>query len=159
MIASIFLLCGLALIFIEFYIPGAIMGVLGSIFLIASIIVFTSQINSIWATIFYIFFTFSCVVLLIRFTLWRIVHTRQEYSIYLKKDQKGFQASEYDRNAIGKLGMVLTDLKPGGYILIDGEQHQAISLTGYISKGEEVVVVSGQEESLIVKNLFPTQTI
>ncbi|WP_075882887.1 NfeD family protein [Candidatus Protochlamydia sp. W-9] len=159
MIAFLFLLCGLALIFIEFYIPGAIMGVLGSIFLIASIIVFTSQTNSIWATIFYIFFTFSCVVLLIRFTLWRIVHTRQEYSIYLKKDQKGFQASEYDQNAIGKLGMVLTDLKPGGYILIEGKQHQAISLTGYISKGEEVVVVSGQEESLIVKNLFPTQTI
>ncbi|WP_213105664.1 NfeD family protein [Candidatus Protochlamydia amoebophila] len=159
MTASLFLLCGLALIFIEFYIPGAIMGVLGSIFLIASIIVFTSQTNSIWATIFYIFFTFSCVVLLIRFTLWRIVHTSQGYSIYLKKDQKGFQASEYDRNAIGKLGIVLTDLKPGGYILIDGKQHQAISLTGYISKGEEVVVVSGQEESLIVKNLFPTQTI
>ncbi|WP_052236405.1 NfeD family protein [Candidatus Protochlamydia amoebophila] len=87
------------------------------------------------------------------------MHTRQEYSIYLKKDQKGFQASEYDRNAIGKLGMVLTDLKPGGYILIEGKQHQAISLTGYISKGEEVIVVSGQEESLIVKNLFPIQTI
>ncbi len=145
------LFIGLLLILIEFYIPGAVMGVLGSIFVLVSILLFASQTNSLLAIVFFVLGTLVCVGLLIRFALWRIVRAKPEYSIYLNKDQEGYQASSFDREAIGKTGVVLSDLKPGGYILIDGKQHQAISLTGYISKGEHVVVVSGQEESLIVK--------
>lgn len=145
------LFIGLLLILIEFYIPGAIMGVLGSIFVLVSILLFASQTNSLLAIVFFVLGTLVCVGLLIRFALWRIVRAKPEYSIYLNKDQEGYQASSFDREAIGKTGVVLSDLKPGGYILIDGKQHQAISLTGYISKGELVEVVSGQEESLIVK--------
>jgi len=47
----------------------------------------------------------------------------------------------------------LTDLKPGGYILVEGKQHQALSNTGYIVKGKEVKIIGGQEESLIVKQI------
>ena len=61
--------------------------------------------------------------------------------------------SKFEKHAIGKIGIVLTDLKPGGFILIEGKQHQAISQSGYITKGEEVIVVSGQEESLLVKKV------
>ncbi|CUI16515.1 putative membrane-bound serine protease [Candidatus Protochlamydia naegleriophila] len=145
------LFIGLLLILIEFYIPGAVMGVLGSIFVLVSILLFASQTNSLLAIVFFVLGTILCVGLLIRFALWRIVRAKPEYSIYLNEDQEGYQASSFDQEAIGKIGVVLSDLKPGGYILIDGKQHQAISLTGYIPKGEHVEVVSGQEESLIVK--------
>lgn len=75
--------------------------------------------------------------------------------VLVGNEQEGFQASEYDKTAIGKTGVVLADLKPGGYILVDDKKHQAISLSGYIAKGEEVSVIGGQEESLIVKQNLP----
>lgn len=151
MISFLLLFIGLLLILIEFYIPGAIMGIIGGLFVAASIVLFASESNSALAIFLFIALAATSLVLLVKFALWRIVHAKPGSSIYLNKDQEGFQASSFDQDAIGKEGIVLSDLKPGGYIMIGGKQHQAISLTGYISKGEKVKVVSGQEESLIVK--------
>ncbi|WP_068466346.1 NfeD family protein [Candidatus Protochlamydia phocaeensis] len=151
MMPFIFLLIGLFLILIEFYLPGAIMGIIGSVFVLTSIVLFASQTNSAIAITLFVFGVAVSIGLLIRFAIWRIKHAKPEYSIYLHKDQEGYQASSYDKDAIGKIGIVLSDLKPGGYVLIEGKQHQAISVTGYIPKGEKVLVISGQEESLLVQ--------
>lgn len=152
MIPIILLLLGLLLILFEFYLPGAIMGVLGAVSIVFSIILF-AQSYALPLTLLFILVTIVSIVLLIKFAMWRIVHAKPDRSIYLSKDQEGYQASTFDATTIGKTGIVLSDLKPGGYIIIDGNQHQAISITGYISKGEKVVVLSGQEESLIVKSI------
>ena len=94
--------------------------------------------------------TIAGVIGVIKFALWRIPRTGPEYSIYSRGDQEGFQASSFDAGAIGKVGVVLTDLKPGGYIIVDHVQHQALSEVGYISAGTSIRVVRGEGESLIV---------
>lgn len=149
----ILLFVGLLFIFIEFYIPGAIVGIIGSLLVLTSIIVFVSQTSSLIAILLYIAGTGISIALLIRFALWRIVHTKPDYSIYSDKSQEGYQASHYDKEAVGKTGIVFSDLKPGGYIVIEGKQHAAISVTGYLPKGVEVIVISGEGESLIVKSV------
>lgn len=151
MIPFLLLLIGLLLILVEFYLPGAVIGIIGSIMVLASIILFAFQTTSIWALVLYVIGTAVCIGLIIKFALWRIVNTKSGFSIYSSQDQEGYQASTYDPTAIGKKGVVLSDLKPGGYIIVEGKQHQALSIEGYIPKGSEVVVLSGQEESLIVK--------
>lgn len=152
MIPFLLLLLGLLLILIEFYLPGAIMGILGGVSIVAGIVLF-AQVHSAWSVFLFILAALVCVGLLVRFALWKIVHAKPGTSIYLHEDQEGYQASSYDATAIGKTGVVLSDLKPGGYIVIEGKQYQAISMTGYIPKGEAVLVISGQEESLIVKSI------
>lgn len=147
----ILLLIGLLLIFLEFYIPGAIMGIIGGIMVLTSLILFAYASDSPIYVALYTILTLAALVGLVRFALWRIPRARQGFSIYSGKDQEGYIASTYDRSAIGKRGVVLSDLKPGGYILIDNQQHQAISNAGYLVKGTEVIVISGQEESLIVQ--------
>lgn len=142
---------GLCLILLEFYLPGAVMGILGGVSIVTAIILFASQTSSLVAVVLFVLGTVVCVGLLIRFALWRIVHAKPQYSIYSDQSQEGYQASTYDQSAIGKTGLVVADLKPGGYIVIGGHQHPAISLEGYVTKGEHVIVVSGQEQSLIVK--------
>lgn len=151
MLAFLLVILGLFLILVEFYIPGAVMGILGGFSILAGILIFASQTTSLLAIILFVAGTAVSVVLLIRFAIWRIVKAKPQYSIYSDHDQEGFQASSFDKTAIGKVGTVLTDLKPGGYILIEGIQHPAISISGYIPKGEHVLVVDGQEQSLIVK--------
>lgn len=147
----ILLIVGFLMIFIEFYLPGAIMGIGGGILILISLIWFAYETDSPLFVLLYILAVGVGLGFLIKYALWKIRNTRSEYSIYSSSAQSGYQASEYDHSAVGKIGIVLSDLKPGGYILIDGVQHQALSQAGYLVKGTEVIVVSGQEESLIVK--------
>lgn len=147
----ILLILGFLLIFIEFYIPGAVMGILGGILTFISILVFISENDSPVAIIVYILAVIAGLGVLFKFALWRIKHAKPEYSIYSGSSQDGFKASHFDHTAIGKTAFVLSDLKPGGYILLEGKQLQAISESGYIVKGSRVLIIGGQEESLIVK--------
>ena len=144
---------GLVLIYLEFYLPGAVMGVAGGILVFMSVIIFASNSKSPLATTAFFLAVVSSVVMLIRFVLWNIRSAKPDYSIYSNKDQEGYVASGYDKSVIGKKGIVLSDLKPGGYILIEGKQHQAISQSGYLIKGSEVEVIAGEGESLIVKSI------
>lgn len=150
MISFLLVFIGLFLILLEFYLPGAIMGILGGIAIFMGIISFASESDSLLATIGFVIGTAISVGLLIRFALWRIVHAKPQYSIYSDENQEGYQASSFDSSAIGKTGVVSTDLKPGGFIMIDGRQHPAISQSGYIAKGQTVTVIGGQEQSLLV---------
>lgn len=151
MIPFLLVLLGLVLILIEFYIPGAIMGILGGISILSGIVLFASQTDSWIAILLFVVGTAAAVIFLIRYAMWRIAHSKGPYNIYSNHDQAGYQASSYDHTAIGKTGVVLADLKPGGFILVEGVQHPAISISGYIPKGEEVTIIEGQEQSLIVK--------
>lgn len=151
MISVFLVIIGLILILLEFYIPGAVMGILGGAVILIGIFLFASQASSLISIVLFVIATAFAVGLLIRFAIWRIVHTKPDYSIYSNHDQEGYQASNYDPTAIGKTGIVITDLKPGGFILIEGKQHAAISISGYLTKGTEVKVLEGQEQSLIVK--------
>jgi membrane-bound ClpP family serine protease len=151
MIPYLLVLLGYILILFEFYLPGAVLGIMGGISILIGIVLFASHSSSLLASFLFILGAGIGVVLLIRFALWRIVHAKQEFSIYSDDNQEGYQASSYDQSAIGKNGIVIADLKPGGFILVEGHQHPAISIGGYISKGEPVTVIGGQEQSLIVQ--------
>lgn len=149
----ILLFLGLLLIFLEFYIPGAIMAILGTIMVIASIFSFIGQDHSPEAILLFTLGVIVSVIFLIKYTLKYIPKTKSDYSIYLKGDQEGYIASTFDQSAIGKNAKVLADLKPGGYILVNGKKQQALSISGYIPEGQEVVVIAGEGESLIVKKI------
>lgn len=144
---------GLLFVLLEFYLPGAILGTIGAIFLISSIVLFAMQSSS---PIFIILFTVGVIVsviLLIKQTLKHIVQAKPDYSIYSTKDQEGYVASSFDGQAIGKKGIVVADLKPGGYILIEGKKLAAISQSGYLPKGAKVLVIGGDADNLFVRGI------
>ena len=143
---------GLLLIFIEFYLPGMVMGIIGAIIIFASIILFAVQQHSPLEVFLFISAVFASLAFLISFTLKRIPKAKANSSIYLKSDQEGYFASSYDAKLVGKKGKALSDLKPSGYIYIEGQQYQAISQSGYIVKGTEITVIGGRGAYLIVKD-------
>jgi membrane-bound serine protease (ClpP class) len=75
-------------------------------------------------------------------------------NFYHGEDQEGFLASAFDPELIGKEGTVSTELKPAGHILVDGHVYQALSETGFISKGSAVKIVGGKGSHLIVRGNF-----
>ena len=149
--AFLLLILGLLFIFIEFYLPGGIMAILGGIFILIGIVTFVQESNSLIASIMFVAGTAGAIFLLIKYTMKLIVQTKPGFTIYSQNDQEGFKASAYDTKAIGMTGVVTADLKPAGYIFTDGKKQQAISISGYLPSGTEVIVVGGNEESLIVK--------
>lgn len=147
----VLLALGFLLIFIEFYLPGIVIGAIGGVFVIVSLFLFAAQTSASWAVLLYLVAVIVALGYLIKFAMWRIRTAKPEYSVYSNDSQEGFIASKYDKNAIGKRGEVVSDLKPGGYITVDGIQHQALSEEGYITRGTAIEVIGGQEESLIVR--------
>src|SRR5262245_55552570 len=115
MLPFILWILGLLLILIEFYLPGAIMAIGGGILIIFSIILFATKWQSPLIVGLYVICVATSVGLIIKYALWRIRTARPERSIYSNAYQEGYVASKYDKNAIGKKGIVLSDLKPGGY--------------------------------------------
>jgi len=152
-IPYLLLILGYALIFAEFYLPGAIMGILGSLFVLTSIYLFVSNTSSMLAALIFLIGAVFGSILVVKLALKSIVKTKSSFSIYLRGDQEGYQASSFDKSLIGREALVLTDLKPGGYVEVDGQKHQAISTSGYIPKGDNVTIIGGQEESLIVQSI------
>ncbi len=148
MIAYLLVLIGLFLILLEFYLPGAVLGILGGVSVVTGVVLFASSSNSILAALLFTLASIAAIVATVRFALWRIPRTK---SIYSNSAQNGYYASSFDKTAIGKQGVVVSDLKPGGHIVIEGKAHQAISVSGYLTKGSSVEVIGGEGESLLVK--------
>lgn len=152
MIISIILaIAGLFLIFLEFFLPGAIMGIGGGILLIASVVVFLLNGPSVLSFAFFLIILAAALTAVIRFAMHRVKATAKKGTIYLESDQEGYQASSYRKELIGKHGIAATDLKPSGHIYLDNHYMQATARGGYIEKGQEIEIVGGEGSHLIVK--------
>ncbi len=148
----LFLGLGFLLIFLEFFLPGGIMGIAGAIFLIVSVVLFTMQSSSLVATVLYILGVVFLVLMLIRYALWRI-RTGRAKGIFLSTVQEGYVASSFDKELIGKKGEALSDLKPSGHIVIEKKRYQAVAKVGYVVKGSKIEVIGGDGAHLIVKKI------
>lgn len=149
----VWLAIGLIMIFLEFFIPGAIMGITGVVFVTISLVLFAYAASS---PIYVVIYTTVVILLLIgtfKFALWRIRSTRNENTLFLSSDQEGYHADGYNTHAIGKEGVATTDLRPAGRISVEGNTYQAISQGGFIPNGTAIIVISGEGPTLIVKPL------
>lgn len=141
---------GIVLIFLEFFLPGAVMAVLGTLALLVSVGLFFAQYPAFWGVVFLLSVLVS-VFIACKFAIWRVKRSHGNGNFYHNDDQEGYLASTFDSSLIGKEGIVSTELKPAGHILVNGQLYQALSETGFISKGITVKIVGGKGSHLIVR--------
>jgi membrane-bound serine protease (ClpP class) len=144
---------GLFLILLEFYLPGAIMGVIGALLLISAIVVFITEGGSALGLALFIAGTVVAVILVVKFALWSIRKTSKKNTIYLNTDQEGYRASSYEAGLKGKKGVCTSHLRPGGTVMIEGKKYSAISIVGYVEKGDAVEVIDIEGETLKVRRV------
>ncbi len=145
----LFLLLGYLLIFLEFFLPGAVMGIAGGAFLFLSIILFAMRTESVLLLLLFLAIALAGLVFLIRFALQRI--RARKADMYQEDDQEGFKAAVFDEALLGKGGVVVADLKPSGFIKVEGRTYQALAQAGYLNKGEEIEIIAGRGAYYIVK--------
>ncbi|MCB1071654.1 MAG: serine protease [Chlamydiia bacterium] len=141
-------LLSLILIYLEFFVPGAVLGILGGVGFCLSILLFVWESANLWQIIVFVVLIIFLLVLMIKLALWKL---KQKPAMFAKEEQSGYLASEFDKELIGKSGEALTDLRPSGHIKVEGMRHQAVSESLYIKKGESVKIVAGEGARLIVR--------
>ena len=132
-------LSGLFLIYLEFFFPGVIMAIGGSLLLIGSVILFYMEKPGFLFLTLYLLTLSAAVYTLVRFAVWRHRHlAKRAYELVFSKEM------------IGKPAKAATDLKPSGRIEIGDRFYEALSKCGHIQKGRDVTVVGGEGTYLIV---------
>ena len=146
MFVWILALTGLLLIFLEFFLPSAIMAIGGVLLLLTSLLFFYAGDSGLFSLLVYSAFLFFAAFLVIWIARWKVKASKNE-----TVSQEGFQALIYARELIGKTGIAATDLRPLGQIRVEEENFEAVSKTGPIEKGAEVQILSGEGGRLLVK--------
>ena len=144
---------GLILIVFEIFVfPGfGIPGILGIIAVFTGLILamvgninFSFEgvpIQEMFRAILIVFCGLIMGVMLVLFTSSRIGRPGMFRKVALAADQEGFVSVSMDPvTMIGHVGIAATGLRPAGKVHIDGELYDAVSMKGFIEKGDEVVV-------------------
>ncbi len=135
----------LLVLFLEFFLPGGIMAALGVLLAMGSVA---------YAMIVDLRLGMAVLVIetLVSFIVIKLaLITLKKKKFDLENDQTGFVSGDFDKTMIGKEGVVTKDLKPAGFIEIDGKEFQALSMGHYVRKDSKVVVVNGEGAHLIVR--------
>lgn len=140
------------IVFEIFVIPGfGVVGISGIVLVIASL--FLSLVGNIdfnfsnisFETLFralmIVFAGIGFGIILIVYLSSRIGKPGILKHVALASDQEGyFSVPMEPRNLVGKVGVAATVLRPSGKVLIDDEYYDAVSVKGFIEKGDQVVV-------------------
>ena len=143
------LAAGMLLIGAEIFVPGAVIGSLGALCLVAGAwMAFTiSPALGGYVT--------AGVVLLVGITvvLWIKFFPRSPIgrSMTLSEDGKTFKASDSHAALVGKDGVAQSDLRPAGYALIDGKRVDVITEGGLVPSGASIRVVRVEGNRIIVR--------
>ncbi len=142
---------GLFLIFLEFFLPSAIMAIGGAILLLSSLVCFHMDDPRFFPLLAYACSIVLATIAIIRIARWKVKTAKAA----APSESEGFQAIPYCKELIGKTGIAATDLAPSGQIWIEDRAFDARSASDPIAKGAEVQVLSGQGTSLLVKAKAP----
>lgn len=145
----ILLVAGLLMIGAEIFIPGAVVGTLGVMSLVAAVMV-AFQISQTLG-----FYVGAGVVLLVGVTvvLWIKLFPRSSIGrkMTLSEDGSAFKASDGHMDLLGKEGVAASELRPAGFATIDGKRYDVVTEGSLIAKGSPLKVVQIAGNRIVVR--------
>lgn len=149
----LFLFLGaISLIILEMFIPGGIMGVLGIVALIGSIVI----INEVTHTI-----TFVIIVSVVLFVLLYLfnIYVLKKKLLFLNRlvleeeisTEKGYVAKESQIELVGKNLVALTDLRPAGTAILNDVKYDVVTEGDFIEKGNSLIVTQVEGMRIVVR--------
>jgi len=158
---ALLFLTGVALVVVEvFFVPGlGVPGVLGLIFVIASLVLALIGIpidvsfqtgvlaDAMTRVLLSLLGAFVLALVFIRL----LSKTAMGRSLILADAETGFLSAPSASDLIGQTGEALTDLRPAGKVVIDGERHEATSEREFIARGSRVRVIGKDGPALVVR--------
>ena len=133
---------GIALIGLEMFIPGGIVGTVGIITLIYAIIYVNESTYNIAFIIIVSFMLGVGLYLLNQLVLNDAIST-----------EEGYVASESRVDLIGKKLLAYTDLRPAGVAALNNEKFDVVTDGDFVEKGNEIEVIRVEGMRIVVKKI------
>lgn len=144
---------GIILIVFEVVVPGGILGIIGSLCVVAGIVVsymdygtegalFAGAVAAVVAAVM-LYFEFKV-----------LPKTTIGQRLFLRKRIEGRSHKALGgEDIVGKIAKTVTPLAPTGTVLFQGTRIEAASKSGYIDKGEEVKITGKDTFRIIVSKI------
>jgi len=145
-----FLIFGLILIGIEFFLPGfGIPGISGIAFMAASLVIFSGRYGPVVATLVFLATATVVVIAIIIFL------KKNGYKKLVLENNSSDIVKDFDESELkdleGAEGVTIVPLKPYGKASFGGRIVDVFSETGYIDIGNEVFVVEVRGKNVVVR--------
>ncbi|MDP4625392.1 MAG: hypothetical protein NWT08_09675 [Akkermansiaceae bacterium] len=143
---------GIFLLAAEVVIPGGILGLAGGVMLFTGCVVSFVQLGTSEGIIaIAIALLAAAIVFYIQFKI--LPKTRFGKRFFLSREISASSTAlgVEARDLIGKTAISVTVLSPSGYVTIDGKRYEAVSQSGQISPGTELLVIDANHFQIIVR--------
>jgi len=147
----VLLFVGIGLICVEVFLPGMTLGIIGSVCLLGSVILAFMGFKAQTAVLI----TVGMVALLtISFIIWLKLFPKSSVgkAMTLDTDGRDFKSADSSlTRLIGKTGETMSELRPAGFAMIDGQRLDVVTEGELIPKGQMVRIVTVEGNRVIVR--------
>lgn len=144
------LILGFTLLFVEFYVPGGVLGSAGVVSLAVSLLLIFFEYGLFWG---------SCssitVIVVVAFLLHHWMETFQR-SFFGRRMVLNTEVADdvfYDtlKSLVGSRGTTSSPLRPSGTAVIEGKKYDVVAEVGLINSGTDVEVVKVEGINVVVR--------
>ncbi|MBT2734291.1 NfeD family protein [Bacillus sp. ISL-7] len=145
---------GLLLIFLEFFLPGAISGTLGVAALILSLFLAGADTIQIGVSILIaIFLSVLVFFMMIKIFDKKLVLFNKMVLFDSARKEDGYVSNINRTDLLGMEGIALTILRPAGTVIINNERIDAVTEGGFIEQNVIVKVIKVEGARIVVREL------
>ncbi len=150
----VLLIIGVALIVIEFFVPGGILGGLGTMSVIVSLFMATDNIFALSLSLL-IAITLTILVAVYLYKRIGLQKGLLRYIILADREtvDKGYVSSVSREQLVGLTGRALTPLRPSGTGLFEGERLDIVSVGNFIKQNDPIEIISVNGSRIVVQRI------
>ncbi len=141
-------LCGLAAMLVEMFIPGVVVGVMGFLAVMGSII-YAISVEHYWTAGILMLLTLAFIPVF--FLVWKNVMAR---FFAITEEQHGYRPSvTITDDLLGLEGVAITPLRPSGIARLRDRRYDVVTEGEMIDKGVPVVVIDVTGNRVVVRKV------
>ncbi|WHY76176.1 NfeD family protein [Neobacillus sp. WH10] len=145
---------GILLIFLEFFLPGAVAGTLGVTALILSLFIAGEDAMQIGVSIFIaIMISILVFFMMIKIFGRKLVLFNKMVLFDSARKEDGYVSNINRTDLMGKVGTALTILRPAGTIIIHNERIDVVSEGDFIEQNAKVKVIKVEGARIVVREV------
>lgn len=145
---------GIILIFLEFFLPGAIAGTLGVAALIFSLFLAGGNALQMGVSILIaLFFSILCFFIMIRIFDKKLVLFNKMVLFDSARKEDGYVSNINRTDLLGVEGTALTVLRPAGTAIFNNERVDVVSEGGFIDQNKIIKVIKVEGARIVVREI------
>ncbi|MFJ7949958.1 nodulation protein NfeD [Lysinibacillus sp. NPDC096418] len=145
-------IAGLALVIAEFFVPGGIVGILGGVLILISLLLAGANMSQMIMSIFIAFVVAIIGMVILMKFFGKKMHV---FNKLVLKDatttEEGYVSNINRTDLLGKVGKTITPLRPAGTMQLGSERIDIVSEGSYIDAGKDVEIIKVEGSRIVVR--------